>query len=98
MVKFTHDCLKLSYGFTGKPIHSNDLKKIESIVNQQIKDELDVFAKEATLADAKRIVGLRAVFGEVRHFSFLSFDHMFCHVLFKTLIALANLQCIFQLP
>jgi alanyl-tRNA synthetase len=42
------------------------LRKIESIVNGQIKDELGVFAKEATLAEAKQINGLRAVFGEVR--------------------------------
>lgn len=34
-------------------------------MNEQIKAELDVFAKEATLADAKRVYGLRAVFGEV---------------------------------
>ena len=34
-------------------------------MNDQIKDELDVYGKEVTLADAKRINGLRAVFGEV---------------------------------
>lgn len=34
-------------------------------MNEQIKDELPVFAKEAALEDAKRINGLRAVFGEV---------------------------------
>lgn len=34
-------------------------------MNQQIKDELEVYGREASLADAKRIVGLRAVFGEV---------------------------------
>ncbi|XP_077222663.1 alanine--tRNA ligase-like [Tasmannia lanceolata] len=57
---------KLRFDFShGKPIHPSDLRKIESIVNEQIVDELDVFASEATLADAKRIVGLRAVFGEV---------------------------------
>lgn len=43
----------------------DDLRKIESIVNKQIEDELDVNAKEVTLAEAKRINGLRAVFGEV---------------------------------
>lgn len=41
------------------------MRRIESIVNEQIKAELDVSAKEATLAEAKRINGLRAVFGEV---------------------------------
>ncbi|XP_039132084.1 LOW QUALITY PROTEIN: alanine--tRNA ligase [Dioscorea cayenensis subsp. rotundata] len=57
---------KLRFDFShGKPIHPEDLRKIESIVNQQIKDELDVFATETKLADAKLINGLRAVFGEV---------------------------------
>lgn len=41
-------------------------------MNEQIKAELDVFAKEASLAEAKRINGLRAVFGEVSCFSLLS--------------------------
>ncbi|CBI26461.3 unnamed protein product, partial [Vitis vinifera] len=57
---------KLRFDFShGKPIHPDHLRRIESIVNDQIKDELDVYGKEATLADAKRINGLRAVFGEV---------------------------------
>ncbi|KAK6926203.1 DHHA1 domain [Dillenia turbinata] len=57
---------KLRFDFSHpKPVHLDDLRKIESIVNGQIRDELDVFAKEATLADAKHINGLRAVFGEV---------------------------------
>uniref|UniRef100_A0A0D9XI94 alanine--tRNA ligase n=1 Tax=Leersia perrieri TaxID=77586 RepID=A0A0D9XI94_9ORYZ len=42
-----------------------DLQKIESIVNQQINEKLEVFAREIKLADAKRINGLRAVFGEI---------------------------------
>ena len=49
----------------GKPINPKDLQKIEAIVSQQIKDELPVYAKEASLVEAKRIMGLRAVFGEV---------------------------------
>ncbi|XP_022153158.1 alanine--tRNA ligase-like [Momordica charantia] len=57
---------KLRFDFShGKPVDPDDLRKIESIVNKQIEDELDVNAKEATLAEAKRINGLRAVFGEV---------------------------------
>lgn len=51
---------------TGNPVTDEELRKIENIVNDQIKAELDVFAKEATLADAKRVNGLRAVFGEVK--------------------------------
>ncbi|XP_062145946.1 alanine--tRNA ligase [Alnus glutinosa] len=57
---------KLRYDFShGKPVDPGHLRRIESIVNEQIKAELDVFAKEASLAEAKRINGLRAVFGEV---------------------------------
>ncbi|XP_010273668.1 PREDICTED: alanine--tRNA ligase [Nelumbo nucifera] len=57
---------KLRFDFShGKPVHPDDLRKVESIVNKQIRDELNVFAKEVNLADAKRIAGLRAVFGEV---------------------------------
>ncbi|MQM06933.1 hypothetical protein Taro_039764 [Colocasia esculenta] len=57
---------KLRFDFShGKPIQPEELQKIESIVNQQIEDQLDVFASETKLADAKSIVGLRAVFGEV---------------------------------
>lgn len=57
---------KLRFDFShGKPIHPEDLRKIEAIVNQQIKDELDVYASDTSLSVAKRIAGLRAVFGEV---------------------------------
>ncbi|CAJ2679612.1 unnamed protein product [Trifolium pratense] len=57
---------KLRFDFShGKPIGADSLRKIESTVNQQIGAELDVNAKEVTLADAKGIIGLRAVFGEV---------------------------------
>ncbi|KAJ4815648.1 Alanine--tRNA ligase [Rhynchospora pubera] len=57
---------KLRFDFShGKPVSPEDLKKIESIVNKQIKDELDVYAQEVTLVSAKRINGLRAVFGEI---------------------------------
>ncbi|GLJ12932.1 hypothetical protein SUGI_0200930 [Cryptomeria japonica] len=57
---------KLRFDFShGKPVNADALKQIEAIVNQQIQDELDVYAKEASLMEAKRILGLRAVFGEV---------------------------------
>lgn len=48
-----------------KPIELNDLIKIESEVNKQIKEKLDVFTKKAGLSQAKRIKGLREVLGEV---------------------------------
>uniref|UniRef100_A0A0D9XI82 Alanine--tRNA ligase n=1 Tax=Leersia perrieri TaxID=77586 RepID=A0A0D9XI82_9ORYZ len=57
---------KLRFDFShGKPVQPEDLRKIESIVNQQINEKLEVFAREIKLADAKRINGLRAVFGEI---------------------------------
>ncbi|GAB4857858.1 hypothetical protein Ancab_015764 [Ancistrocladus abbreviatus] len=57
---------KLRFDFShGKPVQHEELRRIESIVNDQIKAELDVYAKEATLAEAMRINGLRAVFGEI---------------------------------
>lgn len=57
---------KLRFDFShGKPIDSKDLGEIEAIVAQQIRDGMTVYAKEASLAEAKRIMGLRAVFGEV---------------------------------
>ncbi|KAK1401660.1 hypothetical protein POM88_001265 [Heracleum sosnowskyi] len=57
---------KLRFDFShGKPVKPEELKKIEYIVNEQIKAELDVYSKEAILADAKNVNGLRAVFREV---------------------------------
>lgn len=63
----------------GKPVDPDHLRRIESIVNDQIKAELDVFAKEATLSEAKRINGLRAVFGEVCCFSLSSLSSQLGH-------------------
>ncbi|KAK1266646.1 Alanine--tRNA ligase [Acorus gramineus] len=57
---------KLQFDFShGKPILPDDLRKIEYIVNKQIEDMLDVYASETSLSAAKRILGLRAVFGEI---------------------------------
>ncbi|XP_039070696.1 alanine--tRNA ligase-like [Hibiscus syriacus] len=61
---------KLRFDFYHDPnrdgaINADHLRKIESIVNEQIKSEFDVYSKEVTLAEAKHINGLRAVFGEV---------------------------------
>jgi hypothetical protein len=56
---------RCSISCAGKPIDAKDLGKIEGIVSQQIRDGMTVYAKEASLAEAKRIMGLRAVFGEV---------------------------------
>ncbi|KAL4385914.1 hypothetical protein GQ457_09G013030 [Hibiscus cannabinus] len=61
---------KFRFGFSYDPnkdgvINADPLRKNESIVNEQIKAELDVYSKEVTLAEAKRINGLRVIFGEV---------------------------------
>ncbi|KAK4761778.1 hypothetical protein SAY87_029662 [Trapa incisa] len=57
---------KLRFDFShGKQVETELMRKIESIVNEQIKSELDVFSKEATLSAVKQINGLRAVFGEI---------------------------------
>ncbi|GLT37444.1 hypothetical protein SLA2020_117610 [Shorea laevis] len=56
--------LRFDFSHSGS-VKPEDLRKIESIVNNQIREELDVFTKEATLSEALRINGLRAVFGEV---------------------------------
>ncbi|KAJ6802885.1 alanine--tRNA ligase [Iris pallida] len=57
---------KLRFDFShGKPINPEHLRKIESIVNQQIKDGLGVYTVVASLSVALKINGLRAVFGEV---------------------------------
>jgi alanyl-tRNA synthetase len=50
----------------GKGVGPQELGKIEAIVRQQILDALPVYARDASLAEARKIVGLRAVFGEVR--------------------------------
>ncbi|KAL6494838.1 hypothetical protein OROGR_031638 [Orobanche gracilis] len=54
---------KLRYDFSH--VDAVNLRKIESIVNEKIKAELDVNAKEVTLAEALRISGLRRIPGEV---------------------------------
>eukprot|EP00897_Mesotaenium_endlicherianum_P008942 jgi/Mesen1/8076/ME000434S07323 len=57
---------KLRFDFShGKPIDAKDLGKIEQIVSRQISEALPVYAQEASLAEARRVMGLRAVFGEV---------------------------------
>lgn len=70
----------------GKPIEADNLRRIESIVNEQIKAEFDVSAKEATLAEAKGINGLRAVFGEVSNVISRFF-------LVSSWIVFPNIQC-----
>ncbi|KAF2558576.1 hypothetical protein F2Q68_00015863 [Brassica cretica] len=64
-VRYGKEILKAEEGFFNGNMKKRSLRKIESIVNTQIKDELEVYSKESVLSEAKRIKGLRAVFGEV---------------------------------
>ena len=43
----------------------NQVKQVEEICNEVVKDNKEVFALESPLAQAKAIQGLRAVFDEV---------------------------------
>lgn len=64
-------------------------------MNQQINDKMEVFAHEIKLVDAKRINGLRAVFGEV---SFVTqFDIPYSLILFTWLIISCNVFHILNL-
>jgi len=57
---------KLRFDFAyGKPLTASQSKQIESIVRRSIKDSLEVYTQVITLAEAKSIHGIRAVFGEV---------------------------------
>ncbi|MGH7243919.1 MAG: alanine--tRNA ligase [Phycisphaerales bacterium] len=48
----------------GQPVSPEELGKVESIVRDQIKHDLTVYAQAAPLMSARGINGLRAVFGE----------------------------------
>merc|ERR1719347_1109081 len=56
---------RLRFDFTNKSAMSvSDVKKVEDIANQMIDKNQEMYAKEAPLAIAKTIQGLRAVFDE----------------------------------
>ncbi|KAG7660472.1 ALA1 [[Candida] subhashii] len=56
---------KLRFDFSHKQgLTTPELTKVESICNQYIKDNKEVFYKDVSLGEAKEINGLRAVFGE----------------------------------
>jgi alanyl-tRNA synthetase len=57
---------RLRFDFSyGKPLFTEQVQKVDAIVTELIVKELPVYAKEVSLPEAKRIQGLRAVFGEV---------------------------------
>lgn len=56
---------KLRFDFSHKSgVSDADLEKIEKICTDYIRQNLEVFAKEVSLATAQEINGVRAVFGE----------------------------------
>ncbi|KYQ88257.1 alanyl-tRNA synthetase [Tieghemostelium lacteum] len=56
---------RLRFDFShNKQVTVQELAKIEEIVNNLIRQQLTVYAKEVPLEGAKKINGLRAVFGE----------------------------------
>src|SRR5690606_8240143 len=56
---------RLRFDFShGQAMSTHELAEVQRIVNQQIEDALEVDAQTAPLATAKRIRGVRAVFGE----------------------------------
>ncbi len=56
---------KLRFDFThNQPVNADEIAKIEELVNHEIDQNLTVYAALAPLEQAKKISGLRAVFGE----------------------------------
>ncbi|KAG2519310.1 hypothetical protein JM16_007200 [Phytophthora kernoviae] len=56
---------RLRFDFTNsKAIKPNQLEAVETICDDIIKQQLEIYTQNSAQADAKRIQGLRAVFGE----------------------------------
>ena len=59
------DSEKTRFDFShGQPIKEEELREIECLVNEKIYSDLPVHAQIMPLAEAKKIAGVRAVFGE----------------------------------
>ena len=59
------DSEKTRFDFShNQPIKEEELREIESLVNEKIYNDLPVRAQIMPLAEAKKIAGVRAVFGE----------------------------------
>lgn len=59
------DETRLRFDFTtNKPLKANQIEAVEEICEDIIKQQLDVYTQDTPQAHAKRIQGLRAVFGE----------------------------------
>nr|CCC90799.1 putative alanyl-tRNA synthetase [Trypanosoma congolense IL3000] len=57
------EMLRFDFSYNSKVGHS-DLIKVEKIFNELVQKEMNVYRKEVTLDTARRIVGLRQMFGE----------------------------------
>merc|ERR1719214_105097 len=57
------DRLRFDFSYN-KPIEEGELKKIEEIVNQEIKKQRTVYTQEVPIEKGRGIKNLRAVFGE----------------------------------
>lgn len=56
---------KFRFDFSfNRAVNSEELSSLEEIVNQAIKEELNVYTEVVPLSDALAVQGLRAVFGE----------------------------------
>nr|CCA14233.1 unnamed protein product [Albugo laibachii Nc14] len=59
------DDVRMRFDFTtNKPLSPSQLQAVENMCENSIKQELQVFTKNTSQTDARRIQGLRAVFGE----------------------------------
>ncbi|ORC88024.1 putative alanyl-tRNA synthetase [Trypanosoma theileri] len=59
----TDEMLRFDFSYNGK-VSQEDLIKIENLLNEKIKENLVVYRREVPLESAKRIEGLRQMFGE----------------------------------
>ncbi|RNE95929.1 alanine--tRNA ligase [Trypanosoma rangeli] len=59
----TDEMLRFDFSYNGK-VSQEDLVKIENTLNEKIQEGLVVYRKEVALESAKRIEGLRQMFGE----------------------------------
>ncbi|KAH9600622.1 Threonyl/alanyl tRNA synthetase [Trypanosoma melophagium] len=59
----TDGMLRFDFSYNGK-VSQEDLIKIEYLLNEKVKENLEVYRKEVPLETAKSIEGLRQMFGE----------------------------------
>lgn len=66
IIRLILDEINLMFGnYFQSSVKLDELKKVENEVNKIVNDDDEVYAACATLEDAKKITGLRAMFCEV---------------------------------